>query len=137
MPTGWWLTKRSRCGRWTGIGWSRDSTRWPRPVPPDSVELKSGQERLQMTFAALGRGVMQESRGMPSQPQRQTTIFRWMATAATHENLHVVALNPGRQKLGLAVRKERGGTYLIEVTGPGRRQQQIHLKRPVTTPVRR
>jgi hypothetical protein len=92
----------------------------------NSVALRAGKERLQMTFAALGGGVLQESRGMPSQPREQTKIFRWLGAAAAHENLHVTALNPGRQKLGVAVSKTKAGTFLIEVTGRGNRQIRLN-----------
>jgi hypothetical protein len=93
----------------------------------NTVSLRSGREQLQLTFAALGSALMQESRGMPSQPRPQTTIFRWLGQARVADNLHVVALNPGRQKLGVAVRQERGG-YVIEITGRGRRRR-IRLNR--------
>jgi hypothetical protein len=94
----------------------------------DLVSLKSGKESMTMTFAALGQAVIQESRGMPSQPvMTPTTIFRWMGAEANHENLHVVALNPGRQKLGIHVRKEKSGSYAIDVTRPGGRKRTIRL----------
>jgi hypothetical protein len=94
----------------------------------DWVTLKSGKERMTMTFAALGPAVIQESRGMPSQPSvAPTTIFRWMGAAASHDNLNVVALNPGSHKLGVKVRKDTKGSYVIEVTRPGGRKRLIRL----------
>ncbi len=95
----------------------------------NSVALRAGRQRLQMTFAALGGGVLQESRGMPSQPCKQTRIFRWLGAIAAPENLHVVALHPGRQKLGVTIRKQSSESYLIEVTGPGRRSRRIRINR--------
>lgn len=84
----------------------------------NSVSLRSGKQRMMMTFASMGQGVMQESLGMPSQPGvRQTTIYRWMDKQAVHDNLHVVALNPGSKKLGLAVSREKDAGYAIEVAG--------------------
>ena len=94
----------------------------------DWVSLASGRERLQMTFAALQQGVIRESLGMPSQPSvPQTTIFRWMGAAASHDNLHVVTSNPGLRKLGLKVGKEADDRYAIEVAGGGRRKRRIRL----------
>ncbi len=90
-----------------------------------SVSLRGGRERLQMTFAALGGGVLQESRGMPSQPRAQTNIFRWLGAEAASENLHVTALNPGRQRLSVTVSKTKAGRFLISVRG--RRPRQIRL----------
>lgn len=81
-----------------------------------------------MTFATLGRAAIQESRSMPTNPAATpTTIFRWMGAEANHDNLHVVALNPGSQKLGIHVRKEKSGGYAIEVTRPGGRKRTIRL----------
>lgn len=94
----------------------------------DWVSLRSGKERLQMTFASLNGSTMQESRGMPSQPIAQTTIFRWLSAAAVQDNLHIVALNPGGQRLGLKVRALKGTKgYAIGVTVPGRRTRTIRL----------
>jgi hypothetical protein len=95
----------------------------------NSVALRAGREQMQMTFAALGGGVLQQSRGMPSQPCKQTRVFRWLGAAAAPENLHVVALHPGRQKLGVTIRKQSSERYLIEVTGPGRRRRRSRINR--------
>jgi len=82
------------------------------------ASLKSGKERMTMTFAALGDAVMQNALGMPSQPGvKQTTIYRWMSADAYRDNLHVAALTPGSKKLGLAVSREGRGACAIEVTG--------------------
>ncbi|MFT5241277.1 MAG: hypothetical protein ACI9X0_002255 [Kiritimatiellia bacterium] len=99
---------------------SKNGTNW--------VSLKRGKERMMMTFAALGKGAMQVSRGMPSQPHVQaTTIYRWMGVAATHDNLQVAALNPGSKKLGLSVTKEKGNTSVIEVIEPDGKIRRIRL----------
>ena len=83
----------------------------------DWVSLKSGTERLTMTFAEIGGGVMQESSGMPTSPQRQTHIFRWMTARPSRGNLQVTALNPGAEKLGLKLSREKDGTFAVEVKG--------------------
>jgi len=90
--------------------------------------LKSGEQSMQITFAALETGLLQESRGMPSQPSvKQTTIFRWMSADRYHDNLHVAALNPGSKKLGLAIRREKAKGYGVEVTGAGGYRRTIGL----------
>jgi hypothetical protein len=93
----------------------------------DWVSLRSGAERLQMTFAALNGGVLQEARGLPSQPVAQTRIYRWLSAAASHDNLHVTALNPGGRKLSVTVGRTAGGIYRIDVAGGGRRKRRIRL----------
>ena len=92
------------------------------------VSLKSGKEKMMMTFAGLGKGILREARGMPSQPQiPATTIYRWMGAVASHDNLQVAALNPGSKKLGLRVRKESRATYAIEVSKPGGTTRTIRV----------
>lgn len=92
------------------------------------VRLKSGNQRMTMTFAALGEGVMQESAGMPAQPTvPRTTIFRWMGTTSAQDNLQVAALNPGSGKLRIKLGKEKNGNYTIEVTKPGGTARVIRL----------
>ncbi|MDP6112875.1 MAG: heparinase II/III family protein [Planctomycetota bacterium] len=93
----------------------------------DWASLKSGKERLTMTFAALGDGVMQESRGTPSLPGKQTKIIRWMSAAADHELLHVTALNPGSSKLSLKLNKQKRGGFAIEVTCPTGRSRTVRV----------
>jgi len=82
------------------------------------VALKSGKERMMMSFASLEKGVMQESRGMPSGPADQTSIYRWMSTEQFQDNVLVTALNPGSKRLGVTVRREADNGYAIGVTGP-------------------
>ena len=92
------------------------------------VALKSGKQRLQMTFAAMQKGVMQTSRGMPPLPKgRQTTIFRWMGEKRVVDNLHVVAMNPGSQRLGVSIKQEKAGGYVVEVGVSGGRKRRIRL----------
>jgi hypothetical protein len=92
----------------------------------DWATLKRGSEELSMTFAALGRGVMQESRGMPASPGQQTQILRWMSSKG-RENLHVTAMNPGGEKLGLKLEKEKDGGVAITVTGADGYQRIIRV----------
>ncbi|MBT3294397.1 MAG: hypothetical protein HN919_10590 [Verrucomicrobia bacterium] len=92
------------------------------------VALKSGRERMMMTFASLGQGVMQQAVGMPSNPSiKATTIYRWMDAQPVHDNLHVVALNPGSRKLGLKLSKEKGNVCVIEVTKQDGTRREIRL----------
>ena len=94
----------------------------------NAVALKSGKERLQMTFAALGQGMLQQSLGMPSTPNvPRTTIFRWLGKACLADNLHVVALNPGSQRLRLAVSNSKANRYAIDIKEPGGQARRIVL----------
>ncbi|MBT7699711.1 MAG: hypothetical protein HN700_05390 [Verrucomicrobia bacterium] len=95
----------------------------------DWVSLKRGEEQLMMTFATLGGGVMQESRGMPTAPGRQTQIFRWISKGASHNSLQVTALNPGSEKLGLELRKDKGGVLVIKVSGADGYQRTVRVTR--------
>ncbi len=92
----------------------------------DWVLLESGNEKMMMTLASMGEGVMQESFGMPATPQEQTKIFRWISPLAG-DNLHVAALNPGSEKLNLNLKKLSDGGYAIEVKGPEGYQRTIEL----------
>jgi hypothetical protein len=92
------------------------------------VGLKSGRERMQMTFAALQPGVMQESRGMPPLPiGEQTTIFRWMGKDRVADNLHVVALTPGTRRPSLRVSKSKAGTYSVDIAFGGAKRRRIRF----------
>jgi len=71
-----------------------------------------------ISFASLEKGVMQESRGMPSGPAEQTSIFRWMSTEQFQENVLVTALNPGGKRLGVKVRHDTRKGYAVDVSGP-------------------
>ena len=95
------------------------------------VALKSGKERMTMTFASLGDAVMQESLGMPTVPGPQTTIFRWMSADGYHDNMHATALNPGGKKLGLTIRREKAKGYAVDVTGAGGYRRTIRLSPPL------
>lgn len=94
----------------------------------ESVAITSGKERLQMTFAALGQGVLRQSLGMPSTSTvPQTTVFRWMGSQSLADNLHVVALNPGARKLGVVVSKLKSNRYAIDIKEPGRQMRRIEF----------
>lgn len=92
----------------------------------DWLALKSGKEQMMMTFASLGEGEMQESLGMPASPKEQTRIFRWMSPTG-QDNLHVTAMNPGSEKLGLELSKESDGGFAIKVSGASGYQRTIRL----------
>ncbi|MDT8390309.1 MAG: heparinase II/III family protein [Lentisphaeria bacterium] len=96
---------------------------------PDWVSLNHDGERMMMTFATLGGGLMQESRGMPSSPRRQTNILRWMSQGSSHDSLQVAALNPGDDKLTLTLSKEKGGVFAILISGPEDYQRTVRLTR--------
>lgn len=93
----------------------------------DWVSLRSGRQRMTMTFASLGEAVMQQSRGMPTMPGPQSTIFRWMSAKGYADNLHATALNPGSRKLRLAIRRGKAGRCVVEVTGAGGYRREIGL----------
>jgi len=95
----------------------------------DWVSLKSGNEQLMMTFAEIGGGVMQESSGMPTSPQKQTHIFRWITARPSWSNLQVTALNPGTEKLGLKVSREQDGCFAVEVKGSDGYRRTIRVTR--------
>ena len=82
----------------------------------DWAALKRGNEDLTMTFAALGRGVLQESSGMPSAPGAQTRILRWMSGKG-RASCHVAALNPGGERLALKLDRGNDGDVAITVSG--------------------
>ena len=94
----------------------------------DWVLMKKGKEQLMMTFSSLTGGGMQESRGMSPILGRQTQIFRWMSNLG-NKSLHVTALNPGSEKLGLEVTKEKDGGYAINVKGAEEYQRTIRVTR--------
>ena len=94
----------------------------------NGVGLKNGKQSMHITFASLEAGVLQESRGMPSQPSvKQTTIFRWMSADRYHDNLQVAVLNPGSKKLGLEICQEKTNGYRVEVTGADGYRRTIGL----------
>ena len=94
----------------------------------DWALLKKGDEQMMMTFASLGKSVMQRSAGMPSTPREQTKIIRWMTAGSARDALHVTALNPGPEKLAVDLSKEDDG-FTIQVTGHGSEPRTIQLTR--------
>lgn len=80
----------------------------------DWILLKKGKEQMMMTLASIGTAKLQQSRGMPTRPGKQSHIFRWMSTSGS---THVTALNPGSEKLGLKLSKGKDGGFDIEVSG--------------------
>lgn len=95
----------------------------------DWVSLKSGKERMTMTFASLEKAVLQRAVGLPTYPDRPTTLFRWMSKGTFNDNVLVAALHPGRSRLKLAVCREDRGRIAIEISEPGRRKQVIRIDR--------
>ncbi len=95
----------------------------------DWVKLKSGKERMSMSFASLDKAVLQTSSGMPTYVEKQSTIYRWITADRKNDNVLVSALNPGSGKLGLALVRETGGIVHIEVSEPGRKKRVIRVSR--------
>jgi len=93
---------------------------------PDWAKLQRGGEELTLTFAALGQGTLQESRGLPAGPVKQTQILRWLSNRG-RDNLHVTALNPGSEKLGLKLATEADGGYAVTVTGAGGYRRTVRV----------
>lgn len=107
---------------------SRYHTHCETKLGKNAVSLKGETQQVQMSFAALGGGKIQESRGMPSQPQvPQTTILRWMGTRATPDALLVTAVVPGTKRIGLKLNRTEK-THEIIVKGPGGDERSIRLK---------
>lgn len=130
VDSAWWLVIDQVLARtpWTRLGAeSRFHTYAACRRQQNAASLHRRKAWMQMTFAALQRGVLQESRGMPARPVPQTTILRWMGQERVPHNLHVVALHPGRGRIGLNVEPEPGGTYRIEAVLPGGRRRRIRL----------
>ena len=82
------------------------------------ARLKKGKEQMTMTFASLGKAVMQEAKGTPFLPHEQTSIIRWMSAQSYRDNLMVTALNPGRTKLRVGITQEKHKGFTIDITGP-------------------
>lgn len=94
----------------------------------DSVSLKSGKEQLQMTYATMGKATIKQAVGMPANPSvESSTIYRFMDMGEVNDNLHVIAMNPGREKLGITLSKDKGNIYVIEITKPGGKPRKIRL----------
>lgn len=77
--------------------------------------LNREDENLAMTFAALDGGVIQQARGLPSLPRKQTNVIRWMSARGSHDLLHVTALNPGTERISLALGRTEDGGFAIKV----------------------
>lgn len=95
----------------------------------DWVRLKSGSERLTMSFASLDKAVLQTGLGMPTYPVEQSTIFRWMTSERKDDSVLVTALSPDNQRLGLKLRREDDGVVAIEVNASGQVLRVIRVDR--------
>ncbi len=91
------------------------------------VALKSGRERLSMSFASLDKAVLQESAGMPTYADRQTSIFRWMTKTPQSDNVLVTALNPGGCRLKLALQRESRGMVRVMAVEPDGRTLSLRV----------
>lgn len=95
----------------------------------DWVKLKSGKERMTMSFASFDKAVIQTSAGMPTYPDEQSTIYRWITAERKNDNVLVTALNPGTKKLKLKLSRETRGSVAIEVTEPGGKTRRIRVSK--------
>lgn len=95
----------------------------------DWVCLKSGRERMTMSFASFDKAVLQTSSGMPTYPEEQSKIFRWITSERKNDNVLVTALNPGNRKLGLRLEREAGGSVAVRVVEPGGKVRIIRVSR--------
>ena len=95
----------------------------------DWVRLKSGKERLTMSFASLDKAVLQTSLGMPTYPDEQTTIYRWITSERRNENVLVTALNPGNSRLGIELNREEGGSVSVTLKKSGRICRTLRLSK--------
>jgi hypothetical protein len=93
----------------------------------DWVSLKSGKEKMQMSFTSLNESQIQESTGMPSQPLQQTKIFRWMSSSSQVDSMHAVVMNPGSKKLNVSLHKEKKNKYIVKVSGAGMKTRTFCL----------
>ena len=95
----------------------------------DWVRMKSGKERMTMSFASFDKAVLQTSAGMPTWPDEQSTIYRWITSERKNDNVLVTALNPGNKKLGIKLRREARGSVTIEVTEPDGKTREIRVSK--------
>jgi hypothetical protein len=93
----------------------------------DWVRLKSGKERMTMSFASFDKAVLQTSKGMPTWPDEQTTIYRWITSERKNDNVLVTALNPGKEKLGLKLSREPRGSVTLEINEPSGKTRNIRV----------
>jgi hypothetical protein len=95
----------------------------------DWVRLKSGKERMTMSFASFDKAVVQTSTGMPTYAVEQSTVYRWITSERKNDNVLVTALNPGSRRLGLKLRREPRGSVTIDVSESGGRNRVIRLSK--------
>jgi hypothetical protein len=93
----------------------------------DWVKLKSGKERMTMSFASFDKAVLTTSAGMPTYPDEASTIFRWITSERKNDNLLVTALNPGSQRLKIDMEREARGSVSIKITPPKGKSRTIRV----------
>ena len=93
-----------------------------------SVSLKSGIQRMQLTFASLQATALQQSSGMPSQPHiPQTQIYRLMSKASSADHLQVTALVPGARKAKVEITRTKTDGFQLTITEPTDKTRRIKL----------
>ncbi len=95
----------------------------------DWVRLKSGKEHMTMSFASLDKAILQTSSGLPTWADEQSNITRWITSERKNDNVLVSALNPGKQRLRLALKREARGTVSIGVSEPGHKTRVIRVSK--------
>ena len=95
----------------------------------DWLRLKSGKERLTMSFASLDRAVMQTSPGMPTYPDQQSTIFRWITSERNNDNVLVTALNPGNSRLEISLKRENEGVVSLTIKKSGKTSRILRVSK--------
>jgi hypothetical protein len=87
-----------------------------RPTDSEKPETEQDTAYMQMTYASIGDAVIREAVGLPAATCNPAArILRCVDREAMEDNLHVVALNPGKTKLCLNLRRQDEDTYVIEV----------------------
>lgn len=109
----------------SGADWAR-LTKRAVPAIHDTTPVDGEPKQLTMTFASLGRSVIQHGTGMPTYPREQSHILRWMDTEKPAKSLHVTALNPGDRKLGLKLAQDKAG-FRITISGGSDGPRAIQL----------
>ena len=95
----------------------------------DWVRLKSGKERLTLSFASIDKAIVQTSAGFPTWAEKQTSIYRWITSENKNNNVFATVLNPGNQKLDVEIEREPTGSMTIKIKESARKTRKIRLSK--------